>query len=951
MINNPQKIYDNYESIEENYLNIRIYTLNNGLKIFLSANNTTPRIQTFIAISTGSSQDPTNNTGLAHYLEHMLFKGTSKIGTKNWKKEKPLIKEIINLYEQYKNESNIKIKHIIYRKIDFLSQQASQFSIPNEYDQLLSSIGAKGTNAYTGLDETVYINNIPSNELEKWICIEKERFSELVLRLFHTEIESVYEEFNRSQDHDAYLVNNELLKALFPTHPYGQHTILGSADHLKNPSMKAIHNFFKKYYIPNNMAIILVGDLNYNKTINLIQKYFGTLKKKKIANNTLIFKQEKEISSVIKREVFSPEPEYLSFAFRLKKNKLKNQLILELIDMILCNDKAGLIDLNLIHKQKVYDALSSIQVYKQYILHRFIGIPKNQQSLDELKNLILNEINNIKKGKFENWVIEAVINDLELKNLKEIETNEGLASQLVETFIHNEKYKNYIDKFNEMRKISKKEIINFANKFYKKNYAIIYKNKGENQHLIKVDNPKITPVKINRDKNSIFFKKIQKIPIEKIYPKFINYNNKIKKYNFNNINFYFVKNTHNNLASIHYIFHQGSDHNQKITLAINYLKYLGVKNKSAETIAKNFYYLGINLNVHTTRDNSIISLSGLSKNLPEGIILLENILKYAQSEEKSFKKFINNILKQKEDEKSNKTSLFHAIQSYAIYGNYNPFTTSISSHELKKIESNNLAESIKKITDYSHEIFYFGDEKIKILNILQQHHKKSKNIKIPINIKIRPQTGSNTIYVINYPNMIQVEIGFYKKNKIFNKENILKSMLLNEYFGHGLSSIVFQEIRESKSLGYSAYFIIKNAIKKEEYEQTHAYLGTQVNKLEEAILAMINLTKNFPKTINKFKQAKDTILKKISTLRIQKENIFWEYYRLKKLGIYNDIYKDMYQQVQSITINELELFFNETIKSNEYNYVIMGDINKINFSILKKIGIIKMLSPDDLFSK
>jgi len=208
---------NNYEYItvthDEN--KVRIYTLKNGLKVFLAQNFDAPRIQTFIPVKTGSNNDPSDNTGLAHYLEHMMFKGTSKIGTQNWEKEKVLIDEISDLYEQHKAEQNPEKKKEIYKKIDEISQKASEFAIANEYDKIISSLGASGTNAHTWFDETVYKNNIPNNELEKWLKVEKERFTELVLRLFHTELESVYEEFNRSQDNDSRLVNDALMKALF----------------------------------------------------------------------------------------------------------------------------------------------------------------------------------------------------------------------------------------------------------------------------------------------------------------------------------------------------------------------------------------------------------------------------------------------------------------------------------------------------------------------------------------------------------------------------------------------------------------------------------------------------------------------------------------------------------------------------------------------------------------
>lgn len=948
MKNSQEKNHYTYEFIKNDPLKIRIYTLKNHLKVYLSKNNNEPRIQTFISVRAGSSKDPINNTGLAHYLEHMLFKGTSKIGTNNWEKEKILIEQISNLYEKHKCESNIKIKKKIYKKINELSQKASKFSIPNEYDQLLSSIGARGTNAYTSLDETVYINNIPSNELEKWIRIEKERFSKLVLRLFHTELETVYEEYNRSQDNEFDLISNELMSALFPTHPYGQQTILGSSKDLKNPSMKSIHKFFNTYYVPNNMAIILVGNLNYDLTIKLINTYFNDFSPKKISKN--LFKKEKKINSIIKREVFSPSSEKLSLAFRAETDEKKNILKLEIIDMILYNSKAGLIDLNLIKKHKVSQIISHFSLYNHYAIHRFSGIPKDEQTLDELKILILNEIENIKKGNFEEWIIQAIINDLEMQRIKEQENNENLASHLVQIFIRNESYEEYLNKFTEMRKISKKELMDFAKDFYKDNYVIIYKKKGENKNLIKIENPKITPIKINRKEHSNFFKEITSIPIQIIKPKWIDYSKEIQKDKLKNIPFYFIKNTKNSLASIHYLFQQGSDHNQKLTLAFKYLKYLGTEKKTVNEFAKNFYHLGINFEIRTLNDKSIISLFGLSINIPKGIKLLEELLKKVKSDENSFKKLIKNILKQRKDAKNNKDSLIDALNNYSIYGSNNRFTQMITSDELQKINPNELIELIKKITDYFHEIFYFGDNKSNILQTLIKHHNTGKNLPNPPSKNFEPQIGNRSIYVVDY-DMVQVEISLYKRNQIFKKENILKSMLLNEYFGYGLSSIVFQEIRESKSLGYSAYFVIKTSKTNKSFDQTHAYLGTQTDKLKEAIFAMIHLTKKFPKIKTSFDFVKKIISKNLASQRIQKENIFWNYQILKKLGIYEDIRKEMYDQIKSITIQDLEKYFNETIRDGEYNYSIISNKNSLNFSVLNQLGEVIVLSSDDLFGK
>ena len=266
----------NYEIVENDPSNTRIYTLKNGLKIYLAQLKDEPRIQTHIAVKTGSNNDPEDNTGLAHYLEHMVFKGTSKIGTQNWAVEKPLIKQISDLYEQHKAEKDPAKKIALYKKIDEVSQEASKYAVANEYDKLISSLGASGTNAHTSLEETIYHNNIPNNELEKFLKVESERFGELTLRLFHTELEAVYEEFNRSQDNDGRLVYYKLMETLFPKSHYGTQTTIGTSEHLKNPSMVAIHNYFDKYYVANNMAVMLIGDFDFDTAVPMIDKYFGS---------------------------------------------------------------------------------------------------------------------------------------------------------------------------------------------------------------------------------------------------------------------------------------------------------------------------------------------------------------------------------------------------------------------------------------------------------------------------------------------------------------------------------------------------------------------------------------------------------------------------------------------------------------------------------------------------
>ena len=252
-----------YESVPNDPMKARIYTLDNGLKVYLTVNKETPRIQTYIAVRVGGKNDPAETTGLAHYFEHLMFKGTTHFGTQDYEKEKPMLDEIERLFEVYRQTTDEAEREAIYHQIDSVSYEASKLAIPNEYDKLMAAIGATGTNAYTGFDQTVY-------QIENWAKIQADRFENNVIRGFHTELETVYEEKNMSLTSDNRKVFEAILSALFPDHPYGTQTVLGTQENLKNPSITNIKNYHKTWYVPNNMAICMSGDLDPEQTISVI---------------------------------------------------------------------------------------------------------------------------------------------------------------------------------------------------------------------------------------------------------------------------------------------------------------------------------------------------------------------------------------------------------------------------------------------------------------------------------------------------------------------------------------------------------------------------------------------------------------------------------------------------------------------------------------------------------
>ena len=939
-----------YETVTNDPTGLRLYTLENGLKVYLAKNEEEPKIQTYIAVRAGSNYDPKEATGLAHYLEHMVFKGTDEIGTQDFEKENILLQQISDLYEQHKIESDPVKKKEIYKKIDEVSQEASKISISNEYDKMISSLGAEGTNAHTWFEETVYKNKIPANELDKWLKVESERFSQLVLRLFHTELEAVYEEFNRGQDNDGWKSYAAMLEGLFPNHPYGQQKTIGTSEHLKNPSMVAIHNYFDKYYVPNNIAMVLVGDIDFDKTIQKVNDTFGKFEKKEVVHPTL--PKENPITSPVIKEVFGPTAESVSLAFRTGAIGTKEEKMITLADMLLANGNAGLIDLNLNQKQVVQSAGCSPTFLNDYGYHQFYGSPKTNQTLDEVKDLLLSQIDKLKKGEFEDWMISAVINDLKLNQTRQYENNTALASAYYNAFIHHQDWKDKVTYLDELKKISKQELVDFANSFYKDNYVIVYKRKGEDKDIVKVENPGITPVELNRGKESKFVQDFNKLQSPALQPKYIDYKSAIKETKTdNNLQVSYIDNPNNDLFALNIIFDMGQDHDKKASLAAGYLDYLGTDKYTPEELKKEFYKLGINYNVSTGSDRTYLGISGLKENLDQGLALLEDLWSNAVPNQETYNKYVDQIAKGREDGKTQKGNiLFNALWNYGQYGDNSPLRNIYTIGELQAINPEELVNKIKELRNFKQRIFYYGKDVDAALSSLNKYHTVGENLMdYPEKEEyVEKETGGN-VYFVDY-DMVQSEMVFLAKGAEFDPKKMAASRMFNTYFGSGLSSIVFQEIRESKSLAYAAQAGYSQSSEAGKSDYTFAYIGTQANKMPQAVDAMMDLMTNMPEAEEQFNAAKEATLKKIAAERITKSNIFWTYEGLKKRGIENDNRKEMYETIKNMTLSDLKSFFDQNIKGETYNVLVIGNKKDVDIKALSKLGEVQEMDIDYLFN-
>jgi predicted Zn-dependent peptidase len=938
-----------YEMVANDPSGTRIYTLGNGLKVYLSHNPNEPRIMGLIGVRAGSNSDPVETTGLAHYFEHIMFKGTSSYGTTDWDKEKPLLDSISNLFEIYRVEKNEAKRKEIYKLIDKLSVEASKYAVPNEYDKMLTEMGAKYTNAFTSNDRTAYMNDIPANELKRWLAVEYNRFGDVALRLFHTELETVYEEFNMYQDRDWSRAYNALSKALFPKGPLGR-DVIGYPEHLKNPSMVNILKFKETWYVPNNMTICLSGDIDMEETIKMVDETFGRMESKVLPTIDKVV--EDPIAQAIEIEVFGPDAENLFMAYRFDGDKPEDVMMLSMIGRILYNGTAGLIDINLIQDQKVLDAYAYFNDNKDYGVFNFSVTPKNDQTLEEAKDLILQEIEKLKKGEFPDWMPTAVANQQRLSMLRNLQGNWRVFGYL-EAFVREQNWSDVISYADELEKITKEEIMAYANKFFTDSYVAVYKRTGEAKDLVKVPKPPITPIKINREDQSQFYTEWKEIPRDTIQPVFVDYSSAIQTTSLREgVDLSYIKNDKNEFFTHYYIIDAGKNHNLKTPMAINYLPYIGTKNRTATELKQELFRYGLNTYVWSGDDRSWIYISGLNRNYKKGLELMEEIITQSVPDTIAYKKYAERTIKERNDAKlSQDNILWDGLWNWAMYGSKSPFNDVLTNEEIRNIDPQELTELVKAHFTYPHRVFYFGPSALADVKKEVENYHKLPEVLVPLpEEKVYPELDikGKEVLIADY-DMSQVNIILMAKGEPFSKDIYIGSRLFNQYFGNSMSSIVFQEIRESQGMAYSAWLGYNSPSKPDRSFYLMGFIGTQTDKLDMASSSLERLLDKMIENDKSLEISRKAIMNTIASSRIMNEQIYFQWLRNQELGFDYDVRKDFYSAAENGNMDDLRNFFNTYIKGKPYNYLIVGDTKALDKKMLNRMGKVKVLTLEELF--
>ncbi len=950
-----------YDEVKGDLAQTRIYTLDNGLKVYLSVNKEKPRLQTFIAVRTGSKNDPAETTGLAHYLEHLMFKGTSKFGVTDSEAEAPFLDDIEARYEQYRKLTDPEERRQAYHEIDSVSQLAAKYFIPNEYDKLMSAIGAEGTNAYTSEDVTCYTEDIPSNEVENWAKIQSDRFMNMTIRGFHTELEAVYEEYNIHLTSDIDKLFTAMSAKLFPNHPYGTQTTIGTQEHLKNPSITNIKEYFKKWYVPNNVAICMAGDFDPDEVMTIIKKYFGEWKPSTDADGKVAqveqpsFPELAPITAPIDTTVIGLEAETLWLGWRFDAAKSLQTDTLQVIESMLSNGTAGLIDLDINQQMKMLEAWGGVQPSMDYSMFLLAGTPREGQTLDEVRSLLLQELDKLKKGDFSDDLLPSVVNNLKLQYYNALENNRSRANMFVQAFINGTPWEQEVKSLERLEGMTKEQIVAFANEHFKDNYVAVYKRQGVDPTQKKIDKPQITPIPTNRDLVSDFVKEIQNAQVKPIEPKFVNFQNDLTFGQVENapLPYVYVKNKENGRFQLTFRYDFGEESELKYAYAAQYIDYLGTDSLSAEQLKQQFYKLACSYNIGVGARNINVTLTGLSENMAEAVALMEHLLQHAKVDQEAYMQYIAVREKGRMDNKTDQRVNFSYLVKYGLYGPYNSYRNAYTAQQLAEINPQELLDLLKNLSQYEHTILYYGPLSEKELASSLSSHISN----LPSSLTVVPEgkhytmqpTPENEILLAPFDAKNIYMRMYHNELQEWNPEQAPVVALFNEYYGGGMNTIVFQELREARGLAYNAFAMYVEPSLKGDPEYYFTHIITQNDKMMDCVRQFHVILDSIPQSDNAFQIAKDALTKRLASQRTTKFGLINAWITAKDLGIDYDLNERIYNALPNLTLQDVVRFEQENMARKPYRYIILGDEKELDMASLQQYGTVKRVSTQEIF--
>lgn len=936
---------------------LKAFKLKNGLSVYIWEDNSKSDVFGLVGVRVGSINDPTEYTGLAHYLEHVMFKGTDKIGALNWQEEKPIYEEIIKKYDEMANESDPVRKKTISQEINELTIKAGQIAVPNEYSDLMESMGAKGVNAGTHYDWTFYHCSFPAYQINKWLEISSQRFINPVFRSFQAELENVYEEYNRAQDNQGSAIQQFVMSKAFEGHPYSR-PIIGLPDHLKNPRLSRLIDFYNQWYVPENMVLVLVGNINAQQISGRIAASFGRLPKKQIpARNSypdLQIEGRKQYSAKIG---FYPQ---VTMVFQGVKAGHPDEEALNIALSLLSNSsQTGTLD-KLVLDGELTSAGAYPMTFREQGRAIIAAIPlydENQRRFESNKSVekkAIKAIQQIANGEFEDWKIDAIKAELCRQFDLSMESNEDKAMILMNAFYNEQDLGEILNYKDKIMSITNDDIKRVARQYLSNNYLALYVEKGKPEDNGKIEKPGYKPIEAPTGKQSLYATQFKTMPIGKVEEKFIDFSNvQIKSLN-ERSKIYYTPNTENNVFQLVLQYGAGTREFPKLEIAASLMNNAGVMGAyEPQQLKEELSKLNATCHVSAQSDYLNIIIEGYEETLPQVCQLLSRQILMPKLDDKQLTRLKGSELGMRQQRKENVSILADALRQYIFYGEKSDYINELTDKELYELQISELTGDINRAANYEAKIFYTGTLPFdQVYSILSTNLPLVANERPSTSPQAKPMmpVAENTIYFLPNSDAEQAQIYFYVPMDAYDKKDDVFRNAFNQYFGLDFTGLVMNEIREKRSMAYTAYAYAASQGITGSAGFLNGYIGTQNDKANDAIDVFMSLLTDMPQNPERIDNIKSYLRQAALTDHPDFRQKAPYLVSLGYRGYSDDPAKENLAKIDALTFDDIVNYYKQHIQGKPYCIGIMGNPKMIDLDKLAKYGKVVKLSDKKLFN-
>ncbi len=932
-----------------------VFALDNGLTVILNPDNSQQKVFGGVVIRAGSKHDPADQTGIAHYLEHMLFKGTDILGTTNYEEEKPYLDKITALYDKLSKTQNEEERKKILKEINKFSVKAGRFAIPAELDKLVRSIGGTNLNAATGHEMTFYFNAFPPHQIEKWLDLYSHRFTNPVFRLFQSELEVVFEEKNMYNDNFITGVFETFMAHLFKKHPYGQQSIIGSTEHLKNPSLSKMYEFYNTYYVPNNMALILTGNFDYEFVKSHLQNYFGNLEYRPLPRYPR-YEEEPFDGRELVSERLSPIKLGL-MGFRTVPNTHEYEYAVDVFERILSNTSGtGVLDKLVLDNKLMYAGTLPIARFNDHGAGVILFIPKPfRQSLRKSENIVIDALKEIHSGNIDERLFMAVKNEIYLDYVSSMEDLQGRAVFLAQAFSQNRDIRRALDYPRHIQAVTIQDVSRVAQKYFNENYLVLHSKRGFPRKE-KLEKPGFDPIEPDVDAVSPYAEVFLEQPA--MEPSFVpvSFRNDVVEIQVSDhIKMFHVQNPVNDVFSVR--FRVGIGHFEKPILkhAAQIMNYAGTVNRNVDELKRDFQNIGATYQIYSDNQYLNIEMRGLEQNFKDALLLLNELLNEPVIERDKVRLIYQEERTMRRLEDKDPASIARALVHYVRRGDLSTFINRPTLRQVRRFKTDELLEAFNYALQYQVEMHYVGSlmRTDELASLIETHLILSGDLqesKAPLHIKDRV-FEKNKVFFVNDRNAIQSQIYFLVNGETFKPENDPYYEAFNEYFGGGFSGLVVQEIREFRSLAYATGASLVKPVKAHEPSFFTGYIGTQADKTVEAIETFMELFNNLPEKEERVEVLRQSLLEKLYLSRphfrvLSKKVADWRHQ-----GFYDDPALLKMEIFSTLNMNDIVTFHQQNLLNKPVVICIVGDKRKLDMQEIEKFGKIIEVRKRNLFSR